>query len=153
MVEAYVLYGGVVGGPDSQDRFWDIRSDWVQGEVHIHLWLITTFRLMVNWFQVALDYNAPLLTLAAAHVMNDSADPFYTRLAAGAYAARKPKGQPCDASTNCDTNAAPKLPVVGQIVIGVVVTIVGLVVVGLSVCWGLLAVKNRRGSTGTAKSS
>jgi endoglucanase len=32
-VEAYVLYGGVVGGPDNADQFWDVRSDWVQGEV------------------------------------------------------------------------------------------------------------------------
>jgi hypothetical protein len=32
-VEAYVLYGGVIGGPDKTDRFWDVRSDWVQGEV------------------------------------------------------------------------------------------------------------------------
>lgn len=32
-VEAYVLYGGVVGGPDKMDRFWDLRSDWVETEV------------------------------------------------------------------------------------------------------------------------
>lgn len=31
--EAYVLYGGVVGGPDSKDRFYDIRSDYVETEV------------------------------------------------------------------------------------------------------------------------
>ncbi len=32
-VEAYVLYGAVVGGPDRHDSFYDIRSDWVQTEV------------------------------------------------------------------------------------------------------------------------
>ena len=31
--EAYVLYGGVVGGPDSKDRFYDIRSDYIETEV------------------------------------------------------------------------------------------------------------------------
>lgn len=31
--EAYILYGGVVGGPDNKDRFYDIRSDWVESEV------------------------------------------------------------------------------------------------------------------------
>lgn len=31
--EAYVLYGAVVGGPDSSDRFYDIRSDWPETEV------------------------------------------------------------------------------------------------------------------------
>lgn len=31
--EAYVLYGAVVGGPDTRGRFFDIRSDWPQTEV------------------------------------------------------------------------------------------------------------------------
>jgi endoglucanase len=31
--EAYVLYGAVVGGPDTKDNFYDIRSDWVETEV------------------------------------------------------------------------------------------------------------------------
>jgi hypothetical protein len=31
--EAYVLYGAVVGGPDKKDRYFDIRSDWVESEV------------------------------------------------------------------------------------------------------------------------
>lgn len=31
--ETYVLYGAVIGGPDSTDKFWDIRSDWVETEV------------------------------------------------------------------------------------------------------------------------
>ena len=32
-VEAYVLYGAVVGGPDKRGRYFDIRSDWPQTEV------------------------------------------------------------------------------------------------------------------------
>jgi endoglucanase len=32
-VEAYTLYGAVVGGPDKQDRYYDIRDDWPQTEV------------------------------------------------------------------------------------------------------------------------
>ena len=31
--EAHVLYGAVIGGPDKQDRYFDIRSDWVETEV------------------------------------------------------------------------------------------------------------------------
>lgn len=31
--EAYVLYGGVVGGPDQRDRYYDLRDDWPQTEV------------------------------------------------------------------------------------------------------------------------
>ncbi|KAJ7699945.1 Six-hairpin glycosidase-like protein [Mycena rosella] len=64
--EAYVLYGAVVGGPDKHGKFYDIRSDWPETEI-------------------ALDYNAPMLTLAAMHVMNDTNVPFFTSLQAGAY--------------------------------------------------------------------
>jgi endoglucanase len=35
--EAYILYGAVVGGPDKKDRFYDIRSDWVETEVSIFI--------------------------------------------------------------------------------------------------------------------
>jgi hypothetical protein len=28
--EAYTLYGGVVGGPDKKDNYYDIRNDWPQ---------------------------------------------------------------------------------------------------------------------------
>ena len=31
--EAHVLYGGMVGGPLENDKFWDWRDDWVQTEV------------------------------------------------------------------------------------------------------------------------
>ncbi|KAG1246824.1 hypothetical protein G6F68_014466 [Rhizopus microsporus] len=45
-VEAHVLYGASVGGPDSSDMFYDERNDWSQTEV-------------------ALDYNAPFQGLIA----------------------------------------------------------------------------------------
>jgi len=32
-VEAYILYGAVIGGPDKHGRYFDIRSDWPQTEV------------------------------------------------------------------------------------------------------------------------
>ena len=35
------------------------------------------------------------------HVMNDTTDPFYTSLKAGAYATNKPSGNPCDAVYKC----------------------------------------------------
>ncbi|KAH9059033.1 family 9 glycosyl hydrolase [Lactarius vividus] len=74
--EAYVLYGAVVGGPDNKDNFYDIRSDWPETKV-------------------ALDYNAPMLTLAAMRVLNDTSDP------TGAFSAYKPDGKPCDAAFSC----------------------------------------------------
>jgi endoglucanase len=92
---------------------------------------------------VALDYNSPLLTLAAAHIMNDTSDPYYVQLQDGAYAARRPKGTPCDASTSCNPNS-PHFPVVGQIIVGVVVGVLGLVVVGLSIAWVLFCVRGRK---------
>lgn len=119
--EAYVIYGGVVGGPDTRDRFFNIRSDWVETEV-------------------ALDYNAPLLTLTAAHVMGDTADPYYTRLQAGAYTAVKPQGRPCDNALTCHGGLSRG----AKIAIGVVVSIVGLLIIGLSI-W--LVRRMRRGGS------
>ncbi|TFK55840.1 family 9 glycosyl hydrolase [Heliocybe sulcata] len=116
--EAYVLYGAVVGGPDAHDKFWDIRSDWPETEV-------------------ALDYTAPLLTLAAAHAMNDTSDPFYTTLQAGAYA--KPKYHPCDAVFDC----TPSLSRTGKIVMGVCLGVTGLVIAGLTAYWLYLNLGNR----------
>jgi endoglucanase len=48
-VTAHVLYGAVVGGPLESDKFWDYRDDWVTNEI-------------------AIDYNAPLVALAAMMV-------------------------------------------------------------------------------------
>lgn len=106
--EAYVLYGAVIGGPDIHDRYFDIRSDWPETEP-------------------ALDLNAPLLTLAALHVMNDSADPFYTRLQTGAFASVKPTGTPCDAAFPCHDHGLSKG---AKIAIAVVITLVGLAIIG-----------------------
>lgn len=105
--EAYVLYGAVVGGPDIHDRFFDIRSDWPETEP-------------------ALDLNAPMLTLAALHVMNDTNDPFFTSLPAGSY--HKPAGHPCDGAFPCHTGLSKG----AKIAIGVVVTVVGLLLLGLA---------------------
>ncbi|TFY80816.1 hypothetical protein EWM64_g3196 [Hericium alpestre] len=117
--EAYVLYGAVVGGPDKRDRFYDIRSDWPETEV-------------------ALDYNAPMLTLAAAHVLNASADPFFTALQPGAYAAARPKGQPCDPAFPCKHG----LSTGDKIAIGVVVSVVGLAIIGAA-AWFFWARRNK----------
>ena len=103
--EAYVLYGALVGGPDVHDRFFDIRSDWPETEP-------------------ALDLNAPMLTLAALHVMNDTNDPFFTQLQAGAY--QKPPGHPCDGAFTCHSG----LSTGAKAAIGVVVSVVGLLLIG-----------------------
>lgn len=90
------------------DRYYDIRSDWPETEP-------------------ALDLNAPLLTLAGLHVINDSADPFYKRMQPGLYAAVKPSGTPCDAAFPCHRNSLSKG---AKIAIGVVITVVQLVIIG-----------------------
>ena len=69
-----------------------------------------------------MDYNAPLLTLAAMHVMNETTDPFYTSLQAGAYTSKRPSGHPCDPVYSC----TPVLSKGAKIAIAVVVTVVGL---------------------------
>ncbi|KAH8113303.1 Six-hairpin glycosidase [Phellopilus nigrolimitatus] len=121
--EAYVLYGAIVGGPDVHDRFFDIRSDWPETEP-------------------ALDLNSPMLTLAALHAMNDTADPLYTQLQAGAFDKVKPSGTPCDPAFPCKSGHS--LSKGGKIAIAVVITVVGLVVIGAGVYWYRL---HRKGKT------
>ncbi|KAF8665637.1 hypothetical protein AX16_000092 [Volvariella volvacea WC 439] len=106
---AYVLYGAVVGGPNKWDKFYDIRSDWPQTEV-------------------ALDYNAPMLTLAAMHVINDTSDPFFVSLQAGAYEEVRPHGLPCDVVF--PSACARDLPRGAKIAIGVTISVVGLFILG-----------------------
>lgn len=121
--EAYVLYGAVVGGPDKKDNYYDMRSDWVQSEV-------------------AIDYNAPMLTLAAMHAFNDSNDPFFTSLQAGEYDKRRPQGQPCDAAIQAGCSGSG-LSTGAKIAIAVVVTVVGLLIVGLTT-WYLCLLRRRK---------
>ncbi|KAI0771998.1 Six-hairpin glycosidase [Trametes elegans] len=121
--EAYVLFGGVVGGPAADDRFWDLRSDWVQNEV-------------------ALDYTAPLLTLAAQALVRGDGDPYYTQVRAGAYEEVRPGGWPCDAAiqTGCKHSG---LSTGGKIAVGVVVSVVGVIIVALGAYW-VWRVRGRR---------
>ncbi|KAF8639857.1 hypothetical protein AX17_001112 [Amanita inopinata Kibby_2008] len=109
--EAHILYGALVGGPDKYGRFFDLRNDWPETEV-------------------ALDYNAPMLTLTAMHVLSDSKDPFFTTLQEGAYEKVKPDGIPCDAAfpEGC---GGPHLSKGSKIAMGVVISAVGLTIVGL----------------------
>ena len=104
--EAYVLYGAVVGGPDKQDRYFDLRDDWPETEV-------------------ALDYNAPMLSLVAQQAMSNNQDPFFTRLQPGAYEAVRPAGTPCDDVYPCESRG---LKTGGKVAIAIVVTVVGLLI-------------------------
>jgi endoglucanase len=122
--ETHILYGAVVGGPDQQDRFWDIRSDYPQTEV-------------------TLDYNAPMLTLAAISVLTQRNDPYYTKLKAGAYDAKRPQGRPCDAAIKDGCLFSGRMSKRNEIVMAVVVSVVGLVVVG-SMAYLFLVVGRRR---------
>jgi endoglucanase len=58
MQEAHVLYGGVVGGPDTNDNYYDERGNWQQTEV-------------------ALDSQSALMALAAWQIVNNQSDPYY----------------------------------------------------------------------------
>lgn len=140
--ELYVLYGAVVGGPDVRGRFFDIRSDWPQTEVSWYFHDSEVLFLIFNSLQVALDYNAPMLTLAAFHVMSDSSDPFYVNLQAGAYAKVKPLGHPCDAvfRDGCRGSGLGKTAV---IVMAVILAAVAAIVLGLS-AWYLVLLKRAR---------
>ncbi|KAJ7937183.1 glycoside hydrolase family 9 protein [Mycena leptocephala] len=121
--EANVLYGAVIGGPDQHGRFYDIRSDWPETEV-------------------ALDYNAPMLTLAAMHVLNDTNDPFFTSLQAGAYEKVRPSGQPCDSAISAGCGR-PKLPRAALIALVVILSVVGVIILGLLI-WYLRTRRTRK---------
>jgi endoglucanase len=69
--EKYVLYGAVVGGPDQNDNFYDVRNDWQQSEV-------------------ALDYNAPFQGLVAYQLATNASDPPYTTITQPRPAIKKP---------------------------------------------------------------
>ncbi|KAJ2914293.1 hypothetical protein MD484_g6157, partial [Candolleomyces efflorescens] len=125
----YTLYGAVIGGPDKLDRFFDIRSDWPQTEV-------------------ALDYNAPMLTLAAMHALADRSDPYYTYLQAGEYEKVKPDGFPCDAvfTSGC---RGPHMSKGAKIAMAVSIVVVCLVVFGLAGYYIYLLIRNAKEGAGS----
>jgi endoglucanase len=77
-----------------------------------------------------------MLTLAAMHTVADTKDPYYTALKAGAYEEVKPKGQPCDSAIQ-DGCQGHRLSKKATLAMAIVLTIVGLVVIGLST-WYLI---------------
>ena len=111
-----------MGGPDPNDRFWDIRSDWVETEV-------------------GLDYVVPMLTLSARAIVNGTGDPYYTQLTVGSFDTNRPSGQPCDdaITAGCKKSSWQK----GKIALGVIVGVVGAAVVALLGYW--IFVARRRG--------
>jgi endoglucanase len=124
---AYTIYGALVGGPDRWDRYFDIRNDWPQSEV-------------------ALDYNAPLLTLASMHTLSATKDPYYVQLQEGAYLSVKPSGIPCDAvyPEGC---RAPAMNKGAKIAMAVCLTVVSLVVFGLSGYYIFILIRNAKEGT------
>jgi len=93
--------------------------------------------------KVALDYNAPLLALAAYSVMQTTVDPFYTALEDGAYARVKPKGQPCDAVFN-EGCPSPRLSPGARVAMALGITIVGVILIGMTVYWYLLGQRYKK---------
>lgn len=90
-----------------------------------------------------MDYNAPLLTLAAYSVMQTTVDPFYTNLQDGAYAKVKPTGMPCDAVFNQGC-PPPRLSPGARVAMALGITIVGVILVGLAVYWYLLGQRQKK---------
>lgn len=129
---ARTLYGAVVGGPNKDDKYWNIRSDWPETEV-------------------AIDYNAPFLSLAAYSVLSASNPPYYTSLAPGAYDAVKPSGTPCDSVFPCSgsngNGGKGGLSKGAIIAIAVVVSVAGLLLLGLALWWWCVTRNRRVGRT------
>jgi endoglucanase len=80
-----------------------------------------------------------MLTLAAMHVLNDTSDPFFTRLESGAFAAQKPSGQPCDAVFPCRSGLSRGT----KVALGVVLSIVGLAIIVVGT-WYYRRLRGRR---------
>ena len=70
-----------------------------------------------------------MLTLAAMHVLNDTSDPFFTRLQAGAFEAKKPSGNPCDAAFHCHSGLSTRT----KVALGVTLSVVGCAVIAAGV--------------------
>jgi len=89
---------------------------------------------------VALDYVAPMLSLAAYNVLNNAQDPFYTSLKAGAFDKVRPTGTPCDEVFQCDKG----MTTWAKIVMGVFVSVVGLTFALLGAYWVRLCLGERK---------
>lgn len=87
-----------------------------------------------------------MLTLAAMHVLSDTKDPFFTSLAAGAYDKVKPTGLPCDDAFDegCDNSHMSKG---ATLAMAIVITVVGLIIVGLSIWYISLLIRKRSPGT------
>ncbi|KIO33977.1 glycoside hydrolase family 9 protein [Tulasnella calospora MUT 4182] len=109
--------------------------------------------MFIDWpeTEVAIDYNAPFLSLAAYSVLSASNPPYYTSLAAGAYDAVKPSGTPCDSVFPCSgsngNGGKGGLSKGAIIAIAVVVSVAGLFLLGLALWWWCVARKRRVGRT------
>lgn len=71
-----------------------------------------------------------MLTLVAMHVLNGTSDPFFTRLQAGAFEAKKPSGNPCDAAFYCHRGG---LSTGAKIALGVTLSIIGCAVIAAGI--------------------
>jgi len=88
-----------------------------------------------------------MLTLAAMRVIGDTKDPYFTSLQAGAYDKVKPRGKPCDSAfkEGCE---GPHLGKKAMLALAIVITVVGLIVVGLSIWYIFLLLSSRQGKMG-----
>jgi endoglucanase len=84
-----------------------------------------------------------MLTLAAMRVIGDTKDPYFTSLQAGAYDKVKPKGKPCDSAFK-EGCQGPRLGKKATLALAIVITVVGFIIVGLSIWYILLLVRSSR---------
>ncbi|KAJ9110591.1 hypothetical protein QFC22_006709 [Naganishia vaughanmartiniae] len=118
---AHTLYGALIGGPNAADEFYDLRDDYPETEV-------------------ALDYNAPLLSLAAWQVMTNENDPYFTALQAGTFTASS--GTPCDDAYPCSSGGGGlSAGAKAGIAIGVILGVLFI----LALIWALWWRKRRTG--------
>lgn len=75
--------------------------------------------------------------------MQTTVDPFYTNLQDGAYAKVKPTGLPCDAAfrNGCP---APKLSPGARVAMALGITIVGVILIGMTIYWYLLGQRYKK---------
>lgn len=88
-----------------------------------------------------------MLTLAAMSVVGETKDPYFTSLQAGAYDKVKPKGKPCDSAFK-EGCVGPRLSKKATVALAIVITFVGLIIIGLSLWYILLVVCARYSKVG-----
>lgn len=102
---------------------------------------------LISSIQIAIDYNAPFLTLAAYSRMYNNNPPFFTSLAPGMYDSVRPSGFPCDPAFPCTAgNPGLGLNKAEKIAMSVGISVPGFIILVL-VAWLIILSLRRRTKT------